>query len=242
MSLYHSGVEARDPVEGHDRDHEGEDGHEDRGEPAGAHVEGGILRVVLPQGAAHEERPGPSRQRAMQSRVRAEKKGMLSQSALPARSGFCSASGRVPGIEHRERAQGDEAPRAPRDQQGGEALGQAADGHAPAGAHQVLEGHEEERARGARVKRNRNQRIQLAQKRSGPRLNQVATTPSGAQGREGRRAAAGDEVRRLMAGPRPWRSGPAGGRAHSARPPSARRSERSAAWLGMAFFPFTMVQ
>ncbi len=39
----------------------------------------------------------PTRHKAKQTIARAEKNGRPSQNALPARIGFCSASGRVPG-------------------------------------------------------------------------------------------------------------------------------------------------
>ena len=147
MSLYHSGSRPGDPVEGHHGHAEREEGHEKGREASGADVEGGVLRFVLLQGAPDEDRQADEPEDEEEHRAGGEEREGRARRPCP--RGSCSARPRA-GRRGRGPAPrpGPRGPRARAEEQGGEALRDAAHGHAPPGAHQVLEGHDEERAQG----------------------------------------------------------------------------------------------
>ncbi|OIQ63233.1 hypothetical protein GALL_552250 [mine drainage metagenome] len=139
--------QARDPIEGHQGDHEGKDGHEGRRELPGADVEGRILRPVLLQGSAHQhgqahQDQGEGDHGAQGDKGQAQPEGLAGQELVVQRLG--------PGAreQHRQGADGQQAGEAGGDQQRGDPLGDSADGHTPLGVHQVFQGHDEEGAQG----------------------------------------------------------------------------------------------
>ena len=139
------GLEAGDPIEGGDRHGQREEGHEDRREAPRAQVHGRVPAFVLGDRAADEDAVGERPQAGAEQGPRGEE-GDVEPDGLARDERVMHRLGAGPRVEDGQGEQGGDEGGSGRKDEAGDALGRAAQGHAPARDEEMLDRDEEERA------------------------------------------------------------------------------------------------